>query len=389
MAACAFARLTYEFNRLLWQADSNGAIDLRQRYEEVSAWFLGQPVYGEIPTAVYPPASYLMLRPFLHYASFADVRYLWAITTVVALGSLILAAIWISLADRPSEYAVLALLVVAIYATGPSIGNGQLTIHILAALVVGLLLLLKPTQSLGTDLAGSSLIVFTLIKPTLTVPFIWLFVFALQRLRPLFLILLGYSAIALFACTFQAGSVWTLYHQWLKQGMGGAVWSSAGGGGLGRVDIGYANIHNYLGALKLSQFNLSASLALLLILGIWIQLHRQADVWILVGVAAIMARLWTYHLVYDDMLVLLPMIALFRLQKQGLLETKAQAFNETLLITTIFMNLLPASLRLANSPLDSIFTAGVTLDWMLLMGWLAWQAAQQKTQRLFIPHSTQ
>ncbi|NJN02233.1 MAG: hypothetical protein HC816_07060 [Leptolyngbyaceae cyanobacterium RM1_1_2] len=75
MAIIATIRLTYEFNRLLWQTDENGAIDLKQRYEEVTAWFSSQLIYSEIFTAVYPPASYLMLRPFLDYKSFTYVRF--------------------------------------------------------------------------------------------------------------------------------------------------------------------------------------------------------------------------------------------------------------------------------------------------------------------------
>ncbi|MFQ5936741.1 MAG: hypothetical protein ACE5LB_10055, partial [Acidiferrobacterales bacterium] len=36
----------------------------------------------------------------------------------------------------------------------------------------------------------------------------------------------------------------------------------------------------------------------------------------LIGVSAIVARFWVYHRAYDDMLLLLPMITLFRIAKQ-------------------------------------------------------------------------
>jgi hypothetical protein len=38
--------------------------------------------------------------------------------------------------------------------------------------------------------------------------------------------------------------------------------------------------------------------------------------WLLLGVTALVARFWTYHRWYDDLLILLPMIALFRIAQQ-------------------------------------------------------------------------
>ena len=65
MAVAAAVWLGYEFWRLIWQSGEMGAIDLRQRHNEVQAWFAGRPVYGEIVTAVYPPASYAILWPLM------------------------------------------------------------------------------------------------------------------------------------------------------------------------------------------------------------------------------------------------------------------------------------------------------------------------------------
>ena len=85
MAVAAVVWLGYEFWRLLWQSGEMGAIDLRQRHNEVQAWFSGRPVYGDIVTAVYPPASYAILWPLLGWLSVTSVRWFWAATTVCAL----------------------------------------------------------------------------------------------------------------------------------------------------------------------------------------------------------------------------------------------------------------------------------------------------------------
>jgi hypothetical protein len=41
--------------------------------------------------------------------------------------------------------------------------------------------------------------------------------------------------------------------------------------------------------------------------------YRRVDIWILIGVASLFARLWTYHRLYDDLLAFPAAIALYRL----------------------------------------------------------------------------
>ncbi len=71
MAVVAAVWLSYQFWRLLWQTAPSwrttptGAIDLKILHRLVQLWFVGQPVYPELPGALYPPASYAMLWPFL------------------------------------------------------------------------------------------------------------------------------------------------------------------------------------------------------------------------------------------------------------------------------------------------------------------------------------
>jgi len=51
-------------------------------------------------------------------------------------------------------------------------------------------------------------------------------------------------------------------------------------------------------------------------LGLWTQLHRRVDPWLLLGVAAPVAGFCTYHRLYGDVLVLLPMVPLFHVAKR-------------------------------------------------------------------------
>ena len=66
-----------------------------------------------------------------------------------------------------------------------------------------------------------------------------------------------------------------------------------------------------LAGLRLLKWQTPASLLVLFLLGCWTLRHRAGDVGLIFGVTAIVARFWTYHRVYDDLLILLPMVALF------------------------------------------------------------------------------
>src|SRR5438477_3855087 len=83
MSIAAAIWLPYQFWRLLlsthpvWSTSPAGAVDLRFRVDEVTRWFSGQPLYGEIASAVYPPASLLVLWPIVGWLPFAIVRWVW------------------------------------------------------------------------------------------------------------------------------------------------------------------------------------------------------------------------------------------------------------------------------------------------------------------------
>ena len=141
MAVAATVWLGYEFWRLLFQSGEMGAIDLRQRHNEIQAWFAGRPVYGDIVTAVYPPASYAILWPLLGWTTETPARWIWAITTILALTWLVAICVRESGADTTLHRSFIALIPLSMYATGATIGNGQLLVHILPVLVAGLLLL--------------------------------------------------------------------------------------------------------------------------------------------------------------------------------------------------------------------------------------------------------
>jgi hypothetical protein len=394
IVASTLKRTIYEFNRLLFERGMRGANDLGLRYDEVQVWFSGEPVYGEMKGAMYPPASYTMLFPFLHYPSFTLARWIWLVVILVSLAGIIYFFIKESKATSIIERVLIGIMVIAMYGTGVTIGNGQLTTLILVGIVAGFVLMNKSEGKWNQELLAGGLIILTLIKPTLSLPFMWLLLFPRVQFRMILIIGFGYLALALLATFFQDGNLIDLHRDWLSRGVEGAAWSSAGGGGdlaikaskINKVNVavggsmGYGNIHNWLGALGLSKWNFSVSMLMLLITGIWVYLHRNLDLWILLGVIAIISRLWTYHLVYDDMLILIPVLALLRLIKQNNISNLDQMLTGLLLAITIFGFLVPPKF-LSYAPYDTYFKIGQLSIWLMMLIFLIYQGWKQRSLR--------
>jgi Glycosyltransferase family 87 len=369
MAAIALLKLGDELHRLLW-ASGMGAIDLRLRHREVQRWFEGLPVYGLFaPMTAYPPASYAILWPLLGWLDLAPARWLWAATTVAALGGLAWLIVRASGADTPLERTVVALAVLSMYAAGATVGNGQLAVHTLPALVAATALLRQQEGSWRRDLLAAGLFLFALVKPTVSAPFFWLVLFVPYRPRPALLVVLGYLALTLLAASYQDLPPGTLVASAVRAGSVMATESSA-------AATDYANLNSWLRPLGLGQWVLPAALLALLALGLWIYRHRRVDVWLLLGVAALVARLWTYHRWYDDLLILLPMVALFRIGKRAGQADPVALGAWGLLAINWLLTRAPGGQYLLPPPWNDLYVAVLTLSWIAMLAFLLWYAAR-------------
>ncbi len=298
-------RLLYFLPEMLWDYSLRSASDLRMRHVEVHTWFAGLPVYGAVESADYPPASYAILWPLLGWLPLAPARWLWAVTTLLGLGFLAYVCVRESKVSAPVQRLLMALLPFSIYPTAVTILTGQLGVYVLSALVAGLLLLRYGQGRWWEDLLASALLVASLVKPTLAAPFFWLVLIVPGRLRPAMLVSVGYAALTLFAATFQKAGLLALMQGW--RGQESNI----------RIVDGHTNLSKWLAVIGLTELILPVALAALLGLGVWVWRHRRVDFWLLLGVVALVARLWVHHRLYDDLLMLLPMITLFRLARKS------------------------------------------------------------------------
>lgn len=369
MALAATIWLAYEFYRLLWQPKQigfykvhPGAIDLKIFHNMVTRWSSGKSLWG----SVYPTASYVMLWPLLGWLEVKKAVWLWAATSVVTLGWLVGLVVRESGAKTILERTFVGLIPLSMYATGATIGNGQLIVHTLPLLMAGMILVLHKQNTWGRDLLGSILILASLVKPTVTAPFFWIVIFVPGRLRPALLVVIGYIALTLFATFFPEPTAFTHVYNFVKVG------------DCAVVRAGEANLHIWMASVGLKKWTLHASLLVLVALGAWIYYHRRVNIWLLMGVTAIVARFWIYHRWYDDLLILLPMIALYRTAKSGPSKNNADLVAGVLLAVTIPIMLAPGGLYLLQPPWNMYYVRGQVILWLLVLIFLVCQTRQEK-----------
>ena len=403
--------LSYEFYRLLRQPERigshdvlDGGIDLKLRHWELTAWFDGKWVYHDMPEralwnelifveetsaespeqreyhpAFYPPASYIMLWPFLGWLSSDAAIGVWALSSCLMLGGLSVLVLRESGAKSRLERLLLALLPLAMYASGATIGNGQLPLHLLPPLLGGLLLCDRKPAGWRRDILIAVMLLFSLTKPSFATPFFWILLFRPQGLRPAFLVMGGYLGLTYWASLFQHADAMTLLSAWV--GGPTAVNNIVGPAAVAGNAVGnwtHANIHSLLSLLELGAYALYGSGILLAIQGIWTAWNRRADIWILMGVAGLTARFWMYHLWYDDLLILPAMIALFRIAGHGGAEDVYDVIAGMLFGCTLLVMMAPGGQYVLPQPWNTYFMTLQAGIWLSVLIFLLWYASAAK-----------
>lgn len=365
MFIVAVTRLGYEFWRLVGMTGPSGAIDLRLRYEEVSWWFSGQPVYIKSHGG-YPPASFVMLWPFVGWLTFSQARCLWAVTSVLALCGIIYLVVRESGVKTKKEKVFWILTILSVYPFAITIGNGQLGIHILFALIVITLVLDLKQVTFHRDLLAAVLFILSLTKISLSVPFLWLLVFLPGRFRPVFFAIIGYGLLTLFGLFFRSEPLWVLFSGFFTATSEMAYREEG------------AHLARWMTALGWMQWTTIGSFIMFGLLGVWVYRNRSADRWVLLGVTGIVARLWTYHHMYDDLLIILPMVALFFIVKEvGLFEKRGMVAG--ILFACAWIGLeIPGTLGRMSFPWNLPYDIGQTIIWSAMLVFLVNHTRQVK-----------
>ncbi len=359
MAAAAAVRLPFELWRLLLDIGRGGAIDLRLISDLVKGWFSGAELY-----TVYPPASHLLLWPFQGWLPFPLLRWAWAASMIPLIGWLALCLERAAGLEARLDRAWFRLFVLSNYATAIVIGNGQLALHIVPALLVGILLLRGDGVGPGRALAAGALLLLAMAKPSLSVPFFWVVLFACGARRVVAGCVVAYLGLTAAALAVRPESADTALGNWLSASSG--------------IDLGYANLHSWSRVMDVGELGLVLGVGLLGLAGLWTLARRRADLWILLGVAAIVARVWTYHQLYDDLLLLIPVVALLRIGRLERARERNLHVVAGMLVLALWVGLMgPGTLLRAPVPLGAAYRVAQTLVWAATLGFLVFWAEQE------------
>jgi hypothetical protein len=96
-----------------------------------------------------------------------------------------------------------------------------------------------------------------------------------------------------------------------------------------------------------------------------------------VAISAIAARLWTYHRIYDDLLILLPIIALARIAVRRPITGTSDVTAGILLAITGLAALVPRNLFLFPFPWKLIFGGAEALIWLGALAFFLSQARRE------------
>jgi hypothetical protein len=350
----------------------------------------------------YPPASYVILWPLLGWLPFTPVKWLWGAITFAMLAWLVHIVIKESRANTILERLFVGLMPLSMYATGATIGNGQLIINILPLLLAGLLILHKGNYTFREELFAVALLLIPLVKPNASAPFFCIALFVPGRVRPALLIVIGYLALTFFAFYFQSSPevIPSIPQQTLETPV---AKPSVSPEATPKLDIltqlrdllilptwsaGWGNTYRYsdlpilLITLGLQNWIIPVTLLILAAQTLWTYKYRHEDIWLLMGVAALVARFWTYHRWYDDLLILLPMVALFRIAKMGSSVKGRDVLACVLLAITLLSTLAPGGLYLFPKPLNSLYAIGQSIVWIMVLVFLLYYARYEKNLKI-------
>ena len=377
VSVIAIHRMSYALPHAVRKVEHWSAVNVAYRYDELTRFFAGVPIYHEnFGRLTYPPATYVFLWPVLGWLPLESARVLFVATNLVS--AIIVAVLAYRLADRHSqgERFLIVAIVFACYPLQISAFLGHMPVQVVALVAIAALILRRARVSWATDVAASACLAASLVKPTLAPPLIAAVLIATWRWRPVLLTGLIYAGVAFVASTAQPAGFVDLHVAWLRANTAHAV--------AAELIEALPNLHNWLSWVGLGRFGPAASILALVAYSVWGWRHRHADVWLLIGAGALVARLWSYHRPYDDIVILLATIALLRMARAP--DHRPRTAAAVLFAVTCAALLTPAwaLYNLARPAIRLVYAAQTTL-WVTLLVFLLmsgrWAAAPRTVSR--------
>ena len=170
----------------------------------------------------------------------------------------------------------------------------------------------------------------------------------------------GYIGISLISGSFQESGIVALMQDWLASSreilMHDAIlWS-------------HGNLHSLLATFGLERWTPVSSLIALAASGIWMYFHKKADIWLLIGVAGCVSKFYTYHGWYDDAILALPMVCLFRMSKDDVLGSTYCGYAGFLLVLSLAVMITPGGAFFVPPLWVMVFVALQSFVFLTILG---------------------
>ena len=350
----------------LWGTGVLDGIDAATLHRLTHAWFAGEPLYSTYHRgANNPPATWIMLWPVFGWSDLATARQIWALLNLAALVTLAVLCARRLDSDNPWARACLFLAPFSMPALALALQVGQTTIVALSFALGAVLLARGPDVSWRRDLAVAAMFDIALIKPSCTAPLLWL-LFVSNRIRAVALVVLGYVLLTVASAWFQPEPIPVQIAAWLEHSE--RLYAR-----------GYGALSNLAVDLSVPKASAPMALALLLAFGAWAWRFRRCNIWTLIAVGALVARVWIYHLAYDDALLVLALAAIVRETENRDVPTRAlEAW--VVLIALLLLHWTPLSLSSVRDPSVAFSAAHVTA-WLMVLAALVHWASRRRSSR--------
>lgn len=270
--------------------------DLMRRAEEVSLFVAGRDPYGD-PDMTYPPSAPVVFTPLVAPFSGETLRVVWIVLNLVALGVVCWVIPRLGARRWPWWWRLgFALAALASKPVRLSLGLGQFSLLPLALALAAIELERAEGDRRGKSWLAGLMLAIALVKPTVALPFLALFVVRGWTLAALAAIGFQAAALAGVAAWLQV-SPSRLVAEWLAR--------SRSQRAAGLIDVPSVAERFLPGA---SGYATPMALALLAACGAVLWVGRRRSLLAQTAIAGWFAALFTYHRPYD-LVLLLPGLA--------------------------------------------------------------------------------
>ncbi|MGM0589532.1 MAG: hypothetical protein ACQETE_14010 [Bacteroidota bacterium] len=334
-------------------------VDLALRWWRFQRLIVEQEnIYLTISDAAYPPSSYALMGPFLGWYPYNIVDEIWALVNIIAL--IFSGYIVYKLIEEKGIAYQISLLAIPLFLSfqslGMVLGVGQITI-----LYVSLLLLVvyigyaQPFNKWINLLVSSILLAISMGKFSLIIPICFVFLFD-KRFRGILFGAVGINVLISWYIAIQLETtIWAIIadiYQNTKE----------------IVALGSIDVHSMLHHLGISpDYSAFVSLLfLLLLVHFLISLQKNNTIFLKLAIAAIIARFWTYHAHYDNIVLVFLLIYAFQQLDMVSQFTWIDLLDAKILwVLLIWLSLaIPARFLTADPPFYGVFLGFQVIIWL-------------------------